>query len=899
MVKRIRLVSIILVTMLIISIIAPSVYAITNNYHFTSNEDSNIQCEDEFTFRNDCFKRSSFLGCSHLEILSAQVAEASVSWYGEEIDKYEVDYSNNAHNLVNMLQNMGFENVSTNKYYTLEKQENSAGVAVGYKTIKVDDRDYTLLAIIPRSAGYKQEWNGNFTVGDGDIHEGFKAARDEVLRYVKKYIKDNNIQGNLKVWTAGHSRGAAIANMVGGFFAGGGIEYFGNSVSITPEDIYCYTYATPRPIKEGADKNVELCVAANRLEDDYINDTPGEEFIYTKGGKVNTKDEVYGGIRNLISENDIFTMLPPELWKFTHYGKDIAMDHDQITEEAMLKELKELSIFSYNKYINGGSPNTFERKTFDLKTLSIVKDNGNYSAMNMSSFIKEKMNGLIYNAATNKEYVDKDYQETLKAIAGTYGMSMTLFEGDFLEDTSSIIGPLVFSYLAYASERLQVEGKAESETEAVAIALEELLSYFTNEEIDSETFTVDDFIVLFAKYIADNENEPIANVVASGIVSLIPEDYQFILSSFKQFHKDYSPTNDITDEEGVKAIIKACYCGADPDSLLGANFQDPAVVREVITGLVFAVLASDNPELQTVFEMEGHGNFKDFTEAILNMIKKVKDEDGNVIKTYPNLAEMADDKLKEAIDAIFKEPLEKAEGLYGSEYKNKFNTHVDNIKANISKVRTMVLYALLYEGENFNAEKDIKNITTFIGNMSIIPLAHYNEIYLAYAKATRNYDCGYEEHNFEYVCLEGENQELNISDDGKLSFKFNIDYDTFIKEGKIIIDNKEVSRDKYSISKGSTIITFNDEFTKELSVGGHTIKASTDEGDVEVNFKIAQLDKTPEEDNKLPEETKNAEKNETKSDNPKTGDNIVIWINLMVFSIIGMAVTVKLKNKKK
>ena len=128
--KSIKLVAILLVTVLVLNILIPSVNALTIKYNFTSNEESNIQSEDQFTYRNDCFERSSFLGCSHLEILSAQVAEASASWYGTGIDKHEVDYSNNAHNITEMLENMGFENVTTNKYYTLEKEENSAGVAV-------------------------------------------------------------------------------------------------------------------------------------------------------------------------------------------------------------------------------------------------------------------------------------------------------------------------------------------------------------------------------------------------------------------------------------------------------------------------------------------------------------------------------------------------------------------------------------------------------------------------------------------------------------------------------------------------------------------------------------------------------------------------------------------------
>ena len=52
------------------------------------------------------------------------------------------------------------------------------------------------------------------------------SARDEVLRFVKQYIETGSIEGNLKLWIAGRSRGAAVSNLLAGFFAGGGIEYF-------------------------------------------------------------------------------------------------------------------------------------------------------------------------------------------------------------------------------------------------------------------------------------------------------------------------------------------------------------------------------------------------------------------------------------------------------------------------------------------------------------------------------------------------------------------------------------------------------------------------------------------------------------------------------------------------
>ena len=93
-----------------------------------------------------------------------------------------------------------------------------------------------------RSSNYTQEWTGNFTINadssGGNMHAGFKAARDEVLRYAAQYMKKHRITGDLKVWIAGHSRGAATSNSLGGFFAGGGDEYFravGVPVSVTPD----------------------------------------------------------------------------------------------------------------------------------------------------------------------------------------------------------------------------------------------------------------------------------------------------------------------------------------------------------------------------------------------------------------------------------------------------------------------------------------------------------------------------------------------------------------------------------------------------------------------------------------------------------------------------------------
>ena len=924
---------------------------ITGKYQSSASE-GDVQIENTFEYRDDCFTRSSFLGCKHLEILSIQAASASISYYGEDTDKDEINTSQNSYNIADMLEKMKFNNIKTNTYYTTEKHENSMGVIVGQKNIIQDGKTYTLLAIIPRSAGYKQEWAGNFIIGDGDIHEGFKAARDEILRFVKKYIEENNINGDLKIWTAGYSRGAAVTDMVAGFFAGGGIEYFGDKVSITPEDVYSYTIGTPRTIKNGASKNIELSVSGNRTQKEYKDDTPGEAYEYTKGGTVSTDDTVYGGIRNLISPDDIFPLLPPEGWGFTHYGNDISSKKDLNSEE-MLKELKDISEYVYNKYTGNGKIGIIERKTFDLKTLSIKNNEGE---VNTAEFFKERLKGLENVAKTNKIYKDEHYQDALKSLAGTFGMSETfLLQGLSIDNlnTSDIIQPLVYTYLSYASKALQEEERAENETEAVTIALEDLIAYFADEEIDKDNYTVDDFIKTIAKFISDNEEEPISDAIISGMVSLVPEDYRGLLAMFNGFDKN----SETTAEKGIKAFIKACYYGADPECMYGAAYPEPENVRNLLYNMAVLPFSGDmKKDVEDLLKDEkgnlvGAGSFKDLIKIVLGEMKKVKDDDGNVVKTYSSLSEMADEKIVGLLDTFLDIIIEQSKNLYGVEYKEEFENQVNALKENITKVREIISEILFYSDKGFNTKDIVENIATFVDNATLIPLAHYYEIYLAQARYSNRYEDHYtsEDTSEEYKCIKGDGEEFNLEKNNKLEFIFSFDYDQFVAEGKIHIDNEEVSKDKYIVTKGSTVITFDDDYAKTLSEGSHSIVAEIGEESVEAEFTIAKVENNDDEnteeinennekenddikeeestddikettkkdskdtdrenddnnntkentekntDNKNEKDTKN---NETRnSSNPITGDNIGMWVGLMMVSILGIIITTKALRK--
>lgn len=410
--------------------LVPATFASTDSYDFTTKGSYNFVPTitdnevgtDDFVFDEECFRVSSYEGCTHLAALSMQTVLAAVTWYGRRVDKYLVDPSEAYHNIVAMIKDMGFSDVETNKYYGMENLPSSFAVAMGRKTISVKGKKYTLLVVIPRSDSYRQEWAGNFIVGSGDIHRGFKEARDEVLRFVKKYIKDHRVKGDLKIWTTGHSRGGAITNMVGGFLAGGGAGYLGDNVSLAPEDLYCYSFATPRVVKDGASKAEELSVSGPR-GGIYAADTEGDAWQADVSGKLDLSDPVYGCIKNYSAPYDLFTTLPPESWGFECYGTRFPLDGSgQVTDEDMLKELETIFPEAYEKYTGGQGRKDFRWKKFDPRSMSIVDDPDANNNLTMEEFLIQRVEGLTANANNNKTYVENGYQDAFKSMLALYGM---------------------------------------------------------------------------------------------------------------------------------------------------------------------------------------------------------------------------------------------------------------------------------------------------------------------------------------------------------------------------------------------------------------------------------------------------------------------------------------------
>ena len=233
--------------------------------------------ETSFLYDENDFSDSAYVYRHSLSKMSLRLALAAFS---DKSDGYEKQYKN----ALDLMGKLGFNNIFHNKSYEEKPTTNSVGVIVGNKKIQFENGEHTLIAVAIRGGEYEAEWGGNFNIGDGELHEGFKIARDEVLAFLSDYVKKNDISGDIKIWITGYSRGAAVTNLIAAYLDDNTM-FFGENVNLTPENIYSYCFESPSTVK-----NLK-------------------------------KKDVYNNIFNILNRRDIVTMLPLEKWDYSRYGK--------------------------------------------------------------------------------------------------------------------------------------------------------------------------------------------------------------------------------------------------------------------------------------------------------------------------------------------------------------------------------------------------------------------------------------------------------------------------------------------------------------------------------------------------------------------------------------------------
>lgn len=241
---------------------------------------------------------------------ASAISRRSVDYPDEGVDD-ETRYKEQTKNIQTMLRELGFENIQYNEDYEKSGTPFTTGILCATKKITVDGKEYTLLGIYPRSFGYTLEWANNGEFGDsGDAQGPALNVTEKILPFVKDYLINNGVSGDLKIWSTGMSRGGGMAMLTTAYIddtlgeTGATNSLYGiEGLSITKDDIYTYAFGTPN---WGHISNTRV-----------DSEDPESE-----------KKDIYNNIHNFAAEYDLLYKMLTGSWGLEHYGQDEIMTTD-------------------------------------------------------------------------------------------------------------------------------------------------------------------------------------------------------------------------------------------------------------------------------------------------------------------------------------------------------------------------------------------------------------------------------------------------------------------------------------------------------------------------------------------------------------------------------------------
>ncbi|MCR5762181.1 MAG: lipase family protein [Treponema sp.] len=192
------------------------------------------------------------------------------------------------------------------------------------------------------------EWISNMNISDAtekesSLHEGFLKATYIVQDAVKQYIKTENLDTKkIKVLVTGHSRGAAITNLLAAAFS---VER-----TFPEEHIFAYTFASPNVTTA---KNIH-----------------SKQFAF---------------IWNIVNAEDIVPTMPPNRkgWKFSKYGNTLVLANSWnkdslIYEEKLIPKINRIFTQIQDRVYRPFETGPFIPLQITMMLTSLSKDVDNY-----------------------------------------------------------------------------------------------------------------------------------------------------------------------------------------------------------------------------------------------------------------------------------------------------------------------------------------------------------------------------------------------------------------------------------------------------------------------------------------------------------------------------------------
>ena len=444
---------------------------------------------DVYAYSDEAFLQSGKEFSDTLATTSMSLAVASVS---SNREPFTTDgYTRKNRNAVAFLEDCGFSDIVLNDDYKRKPTKNSLGVLCAHKTISDGVKSYPLLVILPRSAGYEKEWANNFVLGPSGDAKGFNDCAEKMLAFAKRYAADHQITGSIKVWIAGYSRGAAVANLAGKKLIDAPKEYLGDAIELDSENLFDYTFGTPS--------------AAAREN--------------------NPRAPKYAGIFNTFSVTEISSSMAPVDMGFERYGTDRIVEDDE-NYEAMLQYLAVCSPSIYQEYITSAGPMQFHPKKLVITgdDAGIVNDDESYIPSDIAEYLRGFCTYMTQISGGRKTYSEK-YEESLSNLLGYY-MSLTIDNRDAFnssladnEDTLYLVAAL-YAYFMRCKQTGAVRGNADS----AAAVVRELAAVAAPDDAASTGIGAKDIAMVSAKLIWYMTKKPddLRSIAAGYLASVLP-----------------------------------------------------------------------------------------------------------------------------------------------------------------------------------------------------------------------------------------------------------------------------------------------------------------------------------------------------------------------------------------
>jgi len=179
-------------------------------------------------------------------------------------------------------QELGFS-VLEQDYRASELDEDRAGYTLAKKTIKANGKEKHVYLLVIRGTYETGEWLSNFffTVSDAvPAHTGFEGAKTQVLKALINHVNADEKENNI-LWVTGHSRGAAVANLVAATFQDGDKGLF------KQDAVHAYTFACPNTTRK---PNSALNIYNFNFNEDIVPTVPLSTWGYGRNGKTYTTD---------------------------------------------------------------------------------------------------------------------------------------------------------------------------------------------------------------------------------------------------------------------------------------------------------------------------------------------------------------------------------------------------------------------------------------------------------------------------------------------------------------------------------------------------------------------------------------------------------------------------------